>query len=166
MADHKALISDGGQTRRVPDADSLIVGAGAKTVAGGSLGRQHADFEKEADLAALTATAERPIFRAEEAVTVTGVHYLPGAALTGDDINNATLIVRRRDSAGATPMTVASLTTTAAPDNSFVAFDAKSLGALTNTAVAADEVLTFEITKAGTGVVVPAGELVVNYIVN
>lgn len=303
MADHKALVSDGGQQKRVPDADSLIVGAGAKTVGGtllvqesrtvtGGAGltgggdlttdrtldvgagngilvavdsvavdygaapvdvdtaaasagasnqvsradhkhdistaaagtiepddaaaegasaslaradhkhaiaadvpvdvgtanaegastsfsrgshvhalpvkwrRQHADFEKEADVASLTATAERPVFRAEEAVTVTGVLYLPGAALTGDDANNATLVVRRRDNAGATPVTVASLTTTAAPNNSFVAFDAKSLGALTNTALAADEVLTFEITKAGTGVVVPAGELVVNYTVD
>lgn len=110
-----------------------------------------------ADGAANTATAETAFARISRTGVIVGAWYVPSAALTGDATNNAVLAVDKRDGAGGAAAAVASLTTTA----SWTAFVPVSLGALTNAAVAAGNVLTFEISKGGTGVAVPAGTLIV-----
>jgi len=123
-------------------------------------GEKHA-----ADGAAADTLAEHMLFQAQDAVTVTKVFYLPDAALTADDTNNAVLLVSRRDSAGATKVTIATLTTNVASGN-WTAFDGKDLGTITNSAIAAGAVITWEISKGGTGVVVPAGCLQVEVTVD
>lgn len=109
-----------------------------------------------ADAAAATATAEQPFFAAPFALLVTAISVLPAAALVADNANNATITIRRRDVAGANPATVASITTNVASGN-WTQHVAKALVLGAGVRLAAGEILTFEVTKAGTGVVVPAG---------
>lgn len=77
--------------------------------------------------------------------------------ITGDPTNNATITVSKRDSAAANPLPVATLTTTAS-----VTQGAKTALVLTdaNVIVDADSTITFAIAKGGSGVVVRAGEFV------
>lgn len=110
-----------------------------------------------ADGAAGTATAETAFARVSQPGNVSNVFYVPSAALTGDPTNNATILVQKRDGIGGAPVTVATLTTTV----SWAAFVPVSLGTITNAALAPGNVLTLSISKGGTGVVVPAGELIV-----
>jgi hypothetical protein len=119
--------------------------------------RQAQYLKVAADGAANTATAETAFARVQVAGTITGAWFVPSASLTGDPTNNAVLAVDKRDGAGGAAAAVASLTTTA----NWTAFVPVSLGALTNATVAAGNVLTFEISKGGTGVAVPAGSLIV-----
>jgi hypothetical protein len=92
--------------------------------------------------------------------TVVGAYYVTNAALTGHASNNATLTVSKYTAAGASITTVASLTTTAS-------WTAKTAVALTLSTVAgaldleALAPLSFAIAKNSSGVVVPAGRLVV-----
>lgn len=117
-----------------------------------------------ADGAAGTATAESPFTRA---VTydrrVKSIVYAPGAALTANNANYATLRVRKRTAAGADGGIIASLTTQITGTGDWVAFVVKALTLDTsldsNLDLLAGELLTFEITKTGTGVVVPLGML-------
>lgn len=119
-----------------------------------------AKHSKGADAAAGTATAETPFYTALVAQTISAVNVNANAALTADGTNNATVIIRKRDGAGGAAATVATLVTDVA-GGSWSAFVNKSLGAITNGVMAAGSVLTFEITKAGTGVVVPASTFTV-----
>lgn len=112
---------------------------------------------KLADGSAGAATAESVIGRANMAGTISKVYFVPTAALTGNGTNNATLTVRKRDGAGGAAAAVASLTTTA----SWSAFQPVDLGTITNGTLLATDILTFEITKAAGGVVVPDGEILV-----
>lgn len=118
-------------------------------------------WDKAADGAANTATAEKVIYRAHRAETITAILLALDSALTADNTNNATITIRRRSSSGGSAVTVATFTTNVAGGN-FVAFAPKSLGAISNAALAAGEVLTVEITKGGTGVQIPSGRLFVN----
>lgn len=116
------------------------------------------------DAGASTATAESLFYRAPKKSTVLAVHYGPSAALTADNANNATLTLRKRDGAGGAALSVAAATTNVAGTGSWSAFQGVSLGTVSNTALEAGNVLTFEISKAGTGVVVPRGTLVVQIV--
>lgn len=113
---------------------------------------------RAADAAAADATAESLIERVFRAGTVTAVRYVPTGAVTASDTHYATITVRQRDAAGANPATIATLVTNVA-GGSWTAFVAKSLGAITNAAVVAGAILTYQIEKAGDGVVVPDGRL-------
>jgi len=115
-----------------------------------------------ADAAASTATAETAFARLTAAGTIVGAYYSPSAALTASDTDYATLTLKIRDGEGGAAATVATLVTNVA-GGSWVAFTPKSLGTLTNAAGAANSVLTLTITKAGSGVAVPAGVLTVIY---
>lgn len=122
--------------------------------------RAPAGWQKDAaDGAASTATAEQAFAECPTARTAATIKILPSAALAGDPTNNATITVRKRDAAGTNPITLKALTTTA----SWTAFDAVDFGALTVSSIEAGSVLTVEITKGGTGVVVPAGKLEVRF---
>lgn len=118
-----------------------------------------------ADATAATASAERPVFRAADACTVTAAYFLPGGALTADNTDYAVLRIQKRDGVGGSASTVASYTTNVA-GGSLTAQVTKSLGTITNASVAAGSILTFEITKGGSGVAVPAGQLLITYTVD
>lgn len=113
-----------------------------------------------ADGAAGTATAETSIARIQKPVTAGKAYFVPSAALVPDNANNATILVQKRDGAGGAPVTVATKQTTVA-NGGMTAFVPYDLGAITNGSFVPGDVLTVSITKAGTGVVVPAGQLVI-----
>jgi hypothetical protein len=120
-------------------------------------------FEKPAaDSMASDATSERackwyvPAHMAG-GVEVVSVSVLPTAALTAHDTNNAVLLVDKNDGAGGARTNMATLTTNVASGN-WVAFSRKAFtldSTLANIQVAAGGMLTFEITKGGSGVAVP-----------
>lgn len=122
-----------------------------------------------ADGAAADATAETPFHAVvTKSQTVQSVQYTPAAALTSNDTNFATLQVRLRNADGSDGGLVASETTETAPtggSGNWTAFLAVSIPLLAGaTLLLTDgESLTFEITKAAAGVVVPAGSLKVSY---
>lgn len=105
------------------------------------------------DAAAGTATAERVIYCSRGKGTVTAVFVTPDAAAAADVTNNATITVRRRNADGSGAATVVAFTTTTG--NGLVQWVKKSLGTLGNTALTAGQLLTVQITKAGTGVQLP-----------
>lgn len=126
-----------------------------------------------ADAAASTATAETAFFAMSPAtrtqvafspslLVIEAVDFLPSAALTADATNNATLTVRRRNADGSGAATVASITTNIASGN-WTAFVSKALTLGAALTLEAQQILTLQITKAGSGVAVPAGVLRVTY---
>lgn len=137
----------------------VLVGVESAAVAAG--GTRSVSFSKDAaDGAASTATSEHVVHRMSSAGTIAAVYFIPDAALTGDATNNATLSVAKRDGAGGASSPIASRQTTAANGN-WTAFVPVNFGTVSNAAVIAGDLLTFAISKGGTGVAVPAGLLVV-----
>lgn len=137
--------------RPLETLDQIMMAA----LGGREKGGRRLDFVKAAaDGAASTATAESVIYQAKDAQTITALDIVPAAALTGDNTNNATILIQRRSSAGTLIGTVASLTTNVASGN-WVQWVAKSMGTITNGALNPGDFLTLSITKGGTGVVVP-----------
>jgi len=127
----------------------------------GLIGRPIAEWNKAADDgAANTATSETIFGRVQAPRAAAKLLYIPSAALTGDNTNNATLLVQKRDGAGGAAQQVAARTTTVANGN-WLANQAVDLGAITNGSFVPGDLLTITISKGGTGVVVPRGQLVV-----
>lgn len=123
-----------------------------------------ASYTKAVDAAASTTLAELVIERVPSASTVIGVYFAPSAALTADDTNYATLTVSQRDGIGGAAASVAAKTTKiTGGSGDWTAFVPVSLGTLTNASLIAGSVLTLTIAKAGTGVAIPSGTLVVLY---
>jgi hypothetical protein len=116
-----------------------------------------------ADGAAATATAEHSFLRAASKLTVKAVRYVPDAALTADNTNFATITVRVRNSDGTNALTVAAVTTAITGSGNWAQWVAVNLP-LTNVSLTAGQILTVQIAKAGSGVVIPAGALVVDYV--
>lgn len=106
-----------------------------------------------ADGTAATATSETVVGIVNAAGTIGAVKFAPAAALTGDPTNNAVITLQKRTAGGAAT-TIASLTTTA----SWTQWSPVTI-TISAGAVAAGDALTVNITKGGTGVVVPAGVL-------
>lgn len=130
----------------------------------GPAGNLHVESEKDsADQNGMTVLSEHVFADFDSAATVTSVEFLPDAALTANDTNFATLTVYRRDTSGGTQTTIVAATTETTGTGSWTAFDSVDLGTLSVTALAANEVITWEITKTGAGVVVPSGTLKVSY---
>jgi hypothetical protein len=120
-------------------------------------------FEKPAaDSMASDATSERackwyvPDHMAG-GVELVSCYVVPTAALTAHDTNNAVLLVDKNDGAGGARTNMATLTTNVASGN-WTAFSKKTFtldSTVANLQVAAGGMLTFEITKGGSGVAVP-----------
>lgn len=113
-----------------------------------------------ADALAADATAERGvgyIDSGDDGEGLVDLVIVPTAALTAHDTNNATITIRKKDSAGGSSTSVATITTTVA-SGSWVAFAPKAM-VLTATAadlrIAAGSSISVQITKNGAGVVVP-----------
>lgn len=87
---------------------------------------------------------------------VTGITACSPVAITGDNTNNATFTVTKRDNAGINNVVVGTITTNVAAGN-WTAFLPKAL-ALTaaNVVVPNGSVLTVLVSKAGTGVAIGA----------
>lgn len=122
------------------------------------------EFKKAAaDGAAGTTTAENMLGRMPFAGVVSSVHYCPDAALVADNANYATLIVWKRNAAGGAQVKVAEVTTQiAGGSGNWVQFAPVNVPIVAG-AVVADDGILFQITKTGTGVVVPAGTLAIRY---
>lgn len=117
-----------------------------------------------ADGSASTATSEVPIGMARRASKVLAAYFVPASTLTADDTNYATLTVSKRAAGGGSKATVATASTTTTGTGgtgNFVAWVPVPLTVQTDNAVTALSQLSFEISKPGTGVVVPIGKLVV-----
>ena len=126
-------------------------------------------FNKAADDgAAATATAETVLVTVPRRAKLVSVIYVPSTAtnLVASDTNYASIIMQSRDGAGGVAKVLGTTTTKTAGSggtgnwtqwlsvNGVVTpFDP------TNFVIPAGGSLTFQITKAGTGVVVPAGSL-------
>ena len=123
---------------------------------------------KEADdAAAADATTVYPFHLTTPADTgtVTAVQYTPDDAVTADATDYATISVARRAVADySSAIAVASRATDTGAANNMVAFTPWALtlsGTAANLEVADNDVFTFAIAKAASGVVVPAGVLTV-----
>lgn len=115
------------------------------------------------DALASTATAEIPVGVAVNASKLVKAYYLPGAALTADDTDYATITVSRYTAAGGSKTTIASLTTETTAGGGTDDWTAKVPVALTlsaSTDIAAGALITYEVAKEGSGVALPAGSLV------
>lgn len=166
-SDHTGSITDA-QHGTVTQANAHAFSHISSTIASSQIPAAHkrrfSHHVKEADdSAAGDATAEIPVFQAQDAVTITGAFYLPASTLTANDTDYATLLCYRRDSSGGSQATIASVATTTGGSGNWTAFDGVSLGTLSNTAIASGEMVTFEITKAASGVVVPRGSFQIEY---
>lgn len=113
---------------------------------------------KAADGAAGTTTAETLVGLNPLIGRVTAARILPAANVTADATNNATVTLSKRDAAGGTKTTVATLITNVAGGNwtAWVPKDMALSGTSANLDVVAGSVLTFEVAKGGTGVQLPA----------
>lgn len=83
---------------------------------------------------------------------------LPSAACTGHADNHATILLDKNDGAGGARTNFASISTDTDAEGSWVAFDSKDFtlsATVANRQLVAGGGITFEITKAGDGVVVP-----------
>ena len=123
--------------------------------------QQFAFTKAAADGAAGTATAETLFARVPRAGRILAAYFCPSAALTASDTDYATLALAKRDGAGGGSSSVASKATTTAGSGNWTAFVPVSLGTISNGTLAAGNVLTLAISKAGNGVAVPSGTLVV-----
>lgn len=116
------------------------------------------------DAAAATTTAETTFGVARLGTRLLSAYYQPAAALTADNTNYATITVSKRTSAGGTKTTIASVATTiAGGTGNWTAWAPVPITLSATTAdltIAAGSSITYEIAKAGTGVQLPAGTVV------
>ena len=122
------------------------------------------------DAAAGDELAEMPIYidsRTAGGLVVTAVKFVPAAALTAHDTNYKTVTVSWRSAAGGAATVVATGTTKTSGgggSGNWTAFVPVSLPVTAaNATLPAGGQLTFLFSKAGTGVKLPAGTLVVEY---
>lgn len=106
------------------------------------------------DASASAATAEASVGVVDDAANLIQVLLVPAKPLTADAVNNATISLWKRTNGGAAVL-LASVTSSA------ISWTTGAPVALTIAAapIAAGDALSVTITKAGTGVVVPAFEL-------
>lgn len=116
-----------------------------------------------ADATAATATTEKVITRAPFKCRVVSAYFIGDTAstITADGTNNATITLSSNAGAGGASTAVATYTSDVAGGN-LAALVPKLLTLVpAAAAIASGSILTFKITKSGTGVVVPTGKLVI-----
>lgn len=122
-----------------------------------------------ADLTSTTAFAENGIMAFDQAATITSIVYIPDDALTANDTNFATISFKQRASNGSLNGSVDSTSTATFGTGNWTAFSPVTLSPSLSSTYAsfeAGEVLTWQITKSGSGVTVPRGMLIVHYTVD
>lgn len=110
---------------------------------------RHRWFKKDPDALAATATPETPFGTIETSSAVSLLRVIPKGAVTFHAANFATVTIRKRAQDGTTT-TLGSVASNAASWLKEI-----PLPITPSTTVAAGELVTAEITKAGTGVIVP-----------
>lgn len=110
-------------------------------------------WDYSGDAAANSTLSERPFFRAPRAVTIEAVSIEPSGTVTADGTNYATVTIRKRNGTGGGATTIASLATDVAGGN-WTAWTRKTT-TLSNSTLAADDIVTVEVTKANAGVQLP-----------
>jgi len=146
-------------------ARAMLAGVG-NSLLQGSGGDGLAVYQKVLDALPATATAETTFGLGSifTGTLVNSVYFVPGAAVTASDTNYATITVQKRTAGGAAT-TIASGSTTltvGTPLGNFTAFVPVLLPlSVPNISLLASDVLTFNITKTGTGVVLPASTIAV-----
>lgn len=130
------------------------------------------EVQRVVDAAANTATAETIVGFVPKApganasrAKVLRVYYLPGGALTAHDTDYATITVSKYTAAGGSKTTVATITTAiTGGSGDWVAFVPEEItlsATAANLILESGAILTYEVSKAGSGVALPAGKLVV-----
>lgn len=95
--------------------------------------------------------AESTVWIPGVACTITGATLSAPAAITQSDTNYLTFTLSQRDGAGGSASTIASRSTATTGGFAFLAFQALTLGSLTNTSVAAGSQVTFKSVKTSGG---------------
>lgn len=156
------LLYTPGQTADWPGTDPNDVAEALDKLAARTDADLYEFVKAAADGAAGDATAEFVFAEVLRAGTIVSARYIPTGTLDGDDTDYATLSLAKRDGAGGAPAAVASFNTKdTGGSGDWAAFVGESLGAISNAAVVAGDLLTFAIAKAASGKIVPAGTLVV-----
>jgi len=155
------------QKLRAQGADEAFCSRAMLGAAAASLSQSDSNFvsftKTADDGAAGTATAETPVGMVAPTAggDVKSLYYVPNNALTANDTTYATITVNKRTNGGA-PVVIGSVTTqTTAGGGSgnWTAWVPVQIPIVAGSTVAALDVLTYAITKASTGVVVRAGQL-------
>lgn len=123
-----------------------------------STGVQRFGVFHSADAAASTATAEKVfgVARVAGSTGTAGLDLSFSANVTADNTNYATIIIRRRTGAGAGTAAVIATVTTEITGLGNVTGFARLTPTTSNVAIIAGDRFTYEVTKAGTGVQLPA----------
>lgn len=117
-------------------------------------------FSTASDIVGTTPLAEQPIWKNRRSVSVSFqvVAFHPRSTIAGNDSNNFTCTIRKRNSAGGVPATIVAYTNNVA-SGGLAAHVEKDFGAVAFTLAPGDGV-TIEVTKLGpAGMTFPAGTL-------
>ncbi len=113
-------------------------------------------YKDTADATALVATAQLPVGQLYSQSTPNSFRFVPSAAVAANITNYATLTVSKHNGAGGLSAVVATAITSSTGMGAFQGF----IVTITDgAAIAQGWVLTFEITKQGSGVIIPTGTL-------
>lgn len=137
---------------------------------GGTVGLQpgilefHVPYVKAAaDAMASTTTAADYFFTAYRPMQLVDAKFVSASTITSNDTNYGTIIVNKHDGLGGAGVVAASKATQTSASGgggnlaAGVAYDLAVSATEANAQLALNQVLSFQITKTGTGVVVPAG---------
>jgi hypothetical protein len=159
-----------GDSKRALSA-SLVQRGAASSIAQTAIVNQMLDVNYEynkiaVDGAAATNTADTLVWTNPydfPVYVVSGKYVGVGAGLTADPTNFATIAFKTNDGAGGATATALSVATTVADGGTWTSNQSKSFTAVTlaNTAIPAGGGLWINITKSGTGVVVPISNYVI-----
>jgi hypothetical protein len=133
---------------------------GASPIAVGSNDVRVCQVEIPIPLVAADGTfAEASVWIPGVACTITGASLSSSSAITQNDTNYLTFTLGIRDGAGGGASSVASKTTQSTGGASFTAFQAVSLGSVSNASATATSQITFKSVKAASGQAVTNGAL-------
>lgn len=114
-------------------------------------------------MAGATTDKEQAGFVAPYNATITGVKWLPAAAVTADAANYSTLSLRNRGSGGAGTALAATRAYSATDSSAWVPEDCTLSGTTADLEVTAGDALTVQMLHTGTGIALPAGIVQVSY---
>ncbi len=149
-----------------PGVDNFDSAAGSEAQ---FLARWEASWLNAADAATTTAISERVVFRAKRKCRILGIWFVPTSAVTGAATNFFTLLIDKRPAtAYGTPVNLVTYAADTVTEDDAAAFTPKDIGPAVATYPVADktvfhllrgDVVTAEVTKAGTGMTYPVSQV-------